>query len=462
MPSNNFENRVFGSVIIKSVISNYNADFTHQPRTLPSGTFYATDKALKYTIKHYFKKYFEDGDNNRVMYFRNYDGDMKPRSLGETYKVHLGFKEFPKKEKANTKEEYFLFHSDGTDIKGFIPSKPPKKILKEYWDNIKATELDSLNFKARIDTFFKNPKAKKLEDIRKFDDVKKLSGSEEGDLENNEQFFFINNNNEFQKIEVSDDDFLTFKETVVEIDNLATGGYDKYAILKNLLKCIDVRLFGATFADETNISIHGSVQVNHGLNVYPKSEKFSEQIMSPFRNSNEKSVNNDATTLGSQFQLEEGHYVHHFSINPYNLSTYNQNLKGEKDEEKVFISTDDIDKLKAALKNGATDYDSASKKGTENELLIWVQLKSESKLVLPNFTPLITVAAEKNNGKSIIDITKLIALLTALPLKKFGEDREEEIQIEKIEIGYNPHVTEIIGIPDNGIQGLNIIITGLY
>ena len=34
--SNTFKNRVFGCVVIKSVNSNYNADFSHQPRTLGS------------------------------------------------------------------------------------------------------------------------------------------------------------------------------------------------------------------------------------------------------------------------------------------------------------------------------------------------------------------------------------------------------------------------------------------
>ena len=51
--SNTFKNRVFGCVVIKSVNSNYNADFSHQPRTLPDGSVYATDKALKYRSELY-------------------------------------------------------------------------------------------------------------------------------------------------------------------------------------------------------------------------------------------------------------------------------------------------------------------------------------------------------------------------------------------------------------------------
>lgn len=52
--SQEFKNRVFGAVIIKSINSNFNADFTHHPRTLPDGVVYSTDKALKYAVKDYF------------------------------------------------------------------------------------------------------------------------------------------------------------------------------------------------------------------------------------------------------------------------------------------------------------------------------------------------------------------------------------------------------------------------
>jgi CRISPR-associated protein Csh2 len=46
-----FKNRVYGFAVIKAINSNYNADFSGQPRTLPNGQVYATDKALKYTVR---------------------------------------------------------------------------------------------------------------------------------------------------------------------------------------------------------------------------------------------------------------------------------------------------------------------------------------------------------------------------------------------------------------------------
>lgn len=54
--SKTFNNRCYGLVVIKSENSNFNADFTGNPRRLPdeSGTIYATDKALKYAIRRYW------------------------------------------------------------------------------------------------------------------------------------------------------------------------------------------------------------------------------------------------------------------------------------------------------------------------------------------------------------------------------------------------------------------------
>ena len=55
-----FKNKVFGCVVVKAINSNYNADFSGQPRTLPNGKVYATDKALKYLIKNYLREMNEE------------------------------------------------------------------------------------------------------------------------------------------------------------------------------------------------------------------------------------------------------------------------------------------------------------------------------------------------------------------------------------------------------------------
>jgi CRISPR-associated protein Csh2 len=303
-----FEKRVFGCAIIKAINSNYNADFSGQPRTLPDGTVYATDKAFKYSVKNYIKDVYPD---SKVFYFKSLNETMNPISLDESYKKHFG--------------EY------------------PKGIGKD-------------------------------------------------------------------------------KDKIV-----------KPTVAKNILSCLDVRLFGATFAGETNISIHGTVQVNHGINIWHENNIYSEQITSPFSNkANDPDAERGNTTLGRQSKLQEGHYVHHFSVNPQNLKDVLA-IEGSS----IGLSTDDIATLKEAMRRGATWYDSAAKAGTENELLIWVQLNSQSKLVLPNFTSFVAIEKAKQDGKSVYDLSKL-----ATELKKY------QSEIEAIEIYVNAQTTVLKSIPE--------------
>ena len=305
-----FKNRVFGCVVIKSLNSNYNADFTHQPRTLPDGTIYATDKVLKYSVRNWLKKVHP---SEKVFYFKTLNEEMQPRDLGETY-VKL-FGEFPKNE--------------GKD-----------------------------------------------------------------------------------------------KETK-----------NRKEVLKNLLTCLDVRLFGGTFAEKSvNISIHGTTQITHGVNRFPENAIYSEQIASPFRNANEKSADSMQTTLGTQYKLREGHYVHHFSINPQNLGDLVNISGGEP------LNTDDIAKLQAGLSRGVTFYDSSAKAGTENELMLWVQLREGSNLVLPSFVELITIG---DNEKRTIDLSAVNAILARENVKA---------AIEKMEIWYDKTATTIKGEPAGAIH----------
>lgn len=303
--SNVFNNRVFGCAIIKSTNSNYNADFSHQPRTLPNGTVYATDKVLKYSVRNYWKKV----QNEKVFYSKSLTDDMSPRTLDETLELHFG------------------------------------------------------------------------------------------------------------KIEDKEKNVLRLK------------------VLKNILSCLDVRLFGGTYAGKTNISIHGTCQITHGVNRFGENVIYSEQIMSPFRNPSEKNADSTMTTLGTQSKLQEGHYVHHFSVNPKNI---------EEDAKRVGavgLTLEDIDKLKEGLRKGVSYYDSAAKAGTENELLLWVQLKADSKIVLPSFVELVTINEDKS-----IDLQAISTLLAKEHIK--GE-------IEKIELFYNIGITKVQNAPE-GAKALEL------
>lgn len=299
-----YKNRVFGAAIVKAVNSNYNADFSGQPRTLPDGRVYATDKAFKYTVKNYIK---DNYTNEKVFYFKRLNDEFNPLTLDDTY------------------------------AKVFPVNRDTK---------------------------------------------------------------------------------------------------DKKVVAKDILSCIDIRLFGATFAKKGKggtmaLSVHGPVQINHGTNIWHENNIFSEQITAPFSSPGE--TDKEMTTIGRQFKLQEGHYLHHFSVNPKNLEEVVK-LAGTDAQN---LTDEDINKLKEAMSKGATYYDSASKAGTENEFLIWVQLKENSKTVLPNFSQLIEMKSKKKEGKVILDLSKLKEILS-----KYNE------HIDVIEIFANNASIIIENIPE--------------
>ncbi len=303
--SKTFNQRVFGCAIIKAINANYNADFTHQPRLLPDGTAYATDKALKYLVRNYWVKNLQ-GDNNYVFYYKRFNENLNPFDLDLAYTTRFG-------------------------------------------------------------------------------DIKKEKHS-------------------------------------------------KTDALRNLLSCVDVRVFGATFANKKvkgmSISIHGSLQITHGVNKYAESEVITEQIMSPFGDP-KKGEEASASTLGTQHKLAEGHYVHHFSLNPSNLSSHIPD--GATDFP--LITEADVENIKTGLKRGATFYDSSAKAGVENELLLWVTLKEGSQIVLPSFVHLVEVNKDKE-----IDLSKVTQLLQREHIQK---------EIDTIEISYDKLLTNVVNAPAN-------------
>lgn len=281
-----FNQRIFGCAIIRAINANYNADFSHQPRTLPNGVCYATDKALKYLVKNYF---IEQGE--RVFYFKRLNKDFQPLRLEDAYNEMFKGRE-----------------------------KPSKSI-----------------------------------------------------------------------------------------------------VANDLLSCLDIRLFGATFAmkakggDNIAISIHGPVQFNHGVNIWKENNIYSEQIMSPFADKEGA----DASTLGRQSKLQEGHYLHHFSVNPQNIDEI-VGLSGGS-----HLSSTDIEKLKNALRFGATNFDSSAKAGIDNEALIWVTLTEGAKSVLPTFNNLIKL--DKEGDIVVLDLSGLTEAL----LRLNGDVESVEIYILK-------------------------------
>lgn len=408
--SNSFKNRVFGCAIIKSFNSNYNADFSHQPRTLPNGVIYATDKVLKYSVRNFWNDFYKD---QKIFFFKSLDEKMKPRTLDERY-ISL----FGQHKTSITSDKFSVFEFDGEKVIGIIPEKPKgPQITKLFKEIEQDSDLQAL--KGVFTTISgKTTKILKVVEIN-------ISADEN---QEGSYFFYIDKDSKPVPIEGETPDIQNVISLV--LDEMG-GGINRQETLKDLLSCLDIRLFGATYAGKTNISIHGTTQITHGINRYARGDKYSEQIMSPFRNPGDKNIDSTMTTLGSQSKLSEGHYVHHFSVNPKNIEDNANRVNSEG------LTDTDIQKLKEGLRRGVTYYDSSAKAGTDNELLLWVQLKGDSKAVLPSFVELITV--NENKEIDLIQIQQLIA----------KEHIQSEIEI--VELYYNTGITTVINKPDSAI-----------
>lgn len=281
-------------------------------------------------------------------------------------------------------------------------------------ENMQPLDIDE----TYIELFGEYPKK---EEIKKEKDEKKFFEKvnkklDELKKDGYEEVLNINNN------------YLLKKEKEFYIVGQKPDDIKRIPILQNLLSSIDIKLFGATFASkEGNISIHGNTQITHGLNIYEENNIFSEDITSPFRNSSDSSDDKMQTTKGNQTILEEGHYLHNFTINPKNTQELVELI-----DNKGYLTNDDIAKFKEAINKGVTYLDSASKAGVENEFSIFITLDKKSKIQLPSLTSLIRV--EKQNGfKRKLDLSEIKELLN----EEIFKDK-----IEKVEIFLNEYALD--------------------
>jgi CRISPR-associated protein Csh2 len=281
-------------------------------------------------------------------------------------------------------------------------------------ENMQPLDIDE----TYIELFGEYPKK---EEIKKEKDEKKF-------LEKVSKKLDELRNDGYKDILNINDNYLLKKENEFYIIGQKPDDIKRIPILQNLLTAIDIKLFGATFASkEGNISIHGNVQITHGLNIYEENNIFSEDITSPFRNSSDSSDDSMQTTIGNQTVLEEGHYLHNFTINPKNTKELIELIDNHGN-----LTNNDIEKFKEAINKGVTYLDSASKAGVENEFSIFITLNQDSKIQLPSFNTLINV--EKQNGfQRKLDLSKIKELLNEEILKD---------KIEKVEIFINEYALD--------------------
>lgn len=294
--------RVYGVIGIKSIMANWNADFSGYPKSISTGEVFGSDKALKYPMKKMWENHGE-----KVLYIKS-------------LKIDEG-------------------------KKGERKVRP--KSLKERYEEIFE-----------------------VEDLKKEKDNKK--------------------------------------------------------VLTNLFNAIDVKNFGATFAEEgNNIGITGAVQISQGFNKYEYTEAQEQQILSPFRDGKAKEKSKDgedasSTTLGTKIVSNEAHYFYPFSINPLAYKPFIEMGVTEGYTEK------DYNKFKEVALVSATAFNTNSKVGCENELAIFVE--TEEELYLPDLAQYITFEKEEKDV-IILGFDELLNSLGDL--------------ISNIEIYYNPYKTII-------------------
>ena len=295
------KNRVYGVIGIKSIMANWNADFTGYPKTTSDGDTYGSDKALKYPMK---RMWLTKGE--KVLYIKTQKSVSK---------------------------------KDSTII---VP-----KTLKE-----------------------------RFEEINDIDDLKKEKEQDK--------------------------------------------------VLRKLFESIDVKQFGATFAEEgNNIGITGAVQIGQGFNKYEEAITDTQQILSPFADGTaveKKGEEAKSSTLGTKTVSVEAHYMYPFAITP---SMYDEFVKLGVTEG---YTKEDYAKFKEAALVSATAFNTNSKLGCENELTIFVE--TEEEVYIPELSQYVTFEKGARGEKNIITLG-------------FDELLNSIDGVVSIEVYYNPYTTEL-------------------
>lgn len=207
--------------------------------------------------------------------------------------------------------------------------------------------------------------------------------------------------------------------------------------LTNLMSAVDVKNFGATYAESgNNIAITGAVQIGQGFNVYDQTEPQEQQILSPFRDASKDTSKEGEkeeaknSTLGTKIVSDEAHYMYPFVINP---QAYKELVELEVTDG---YTQEDYENFKRTSLVCATSYATNSKEGCENEFALFVETKPD--VYLPNLTSYISFEKEDDKNTIVLSCGKL--------LKDLGE------RILSVEIYYNPDTVRM----EQDIEGAKI------
>src|SRR3990167_1410259 len=208
-------------------------------------------------------------------------------------------------------------------------------------------------------------------------------------------FMWRRQNEKIKPLNIDQNFKILFEKNPTEIE--------REEILKNLLSCVDVRLFGCTYAGKNNnISIHGTTQISYGINGIQENQVYSNKILSPFQNL--KKDDTTQTSMGDESKALDVCYVYDYNINPNNIGPENAQRLAE----------DDVEIFKEALCNGVNSVNTTTKIGSETLLVAYVELSKPK--MLQNLKKLIEIS-KNEDGNLSIDITNMIKYL-----KKFDSD----------------------------------------
>jgi CRISPR-associated protein Csh2 len=205
---------------------------------------------------------------------------------------------------------------------------------------------------------------------------------------------------------------------------------DTKEVISNLLSCIDVKNFGATFAVEgQNISLTGAVQFGQGFNKFEHTEVEVQDILSPFADSrakekSKKSADDEGeeakqSTLGTKITVDEAHYFYGFSITPKAYDEYKKFL-----DHFQGYTQKDYEAFKKVALTSATAYSTNSKFGCENEFALFVEC-SEEACYLPDLSDYIHFDSEAR-AVDLSEVEKLI-----------------DNKTNSVEVYYNPYKLKV-------------------
>ena len=190
--------------------------------------------------------------------------------------------------------------------------------------------------------------------------------------------------------------YLTLRENYLKKCGKESIPKDEKAIIDDLKQFIDIRLFGVVFAVDSNISITGPCQINYGINRFEGSNIFSSEILSPYRNPNEKSKDAQQTTIGEESRADDVYYVYDICLN-----------MNSAEKQGIEVSDNDIEKLKNALKYAVVEVTSTTMFGCETVSILWFENKDNR--IFTNLNSLVDVY--ESDGEVIVDYSKITKLV---------------------------------------------------